>query len=168
VPEVFLALLEPGLALTARSVAFPDERFEGHVESVGSRVDPVSRSVSVRAELANPELRLRPGMLMEVVVQRSPREAVVVPENALIPSGDRQFVLVIDEADDNRVERREVKVGERRTGQAEILDGLDGDELLVAHGVQRVQPGDRVSLLGIADDTTTVREILEANRGERD
>ncbi|AXY40934.1 efflux RND transporter periplasmic adaptor subunit [Halomonas sp. JS92-SW72] len=168
VPEVFLALLEPGLPLTARSVAFPDERFEGHVESVGSRVDPVSRSVSVRAELANPELRLRPGMLMEVVVQRSPREAVVVPENALIPSGDRQFVLVIDEADDNRVERWEVKVGERRTGQAEILDGLDGDELLVAHGVQRVQPGDRVSLLGIADDTTTVREILEANRGERD
>ena len=168
VPEVFLALLEPGLPLAARSVAFPDERFEGHVESVGSRVDPVSRSVSVRAELANPELRLRPGMLMEVIVQRSPREAVVVPENALIPSGDRQYVLVIDEADDNRVERRQVKVGERRTGQAEILEGLDGGELLVAHGVQRVQPGDRVSLLGIADESTTVREILEASRGERD
>lgn len=168
VPEVFLALLEPGLPLTARSVAFPDERFEGYVESIGSRVDPVSRSVSVRARLENPERRLRPGMLMEVIVQRSPRETVVVPESVLVPSGDRQYVLVIDEDDQNRVERREVKVGERRIGQAEIIDGLDGDELLVAHGVQRVQPGDRVGLLGIADDTTTVREILEASRGERD
>jgi len=167
VPEVFLALLEPGLPLAARSVAFPDERFEGHVESVGSRIDPVSRSVSVRAELANPELRLRPGMLMEVIVQRSPRESVVVPEAALIPSGDRQFVLVIDEEDDNRLERREVRVGERRTGQAEILEGLEAGELLVAHGVQRVQEGDQVALLGIVDDSLSVREILEANRGER-
>lgn len=168
VPEVFLALLEPGLPLAARSVAFPDERFEGRVESVGSRVDPVSRSVSVRAELANPELRLRPGMLMEVIVQRSPREAVVVPESVLIPSGDRQHVLVIDEADGNRLERREVQVGERRTGQVEILAGLEAGDLLVAHGVQRVQPGDRVSLLGVADETTSVREILAAARGERD
>ncbi|WP_416137366.1 efflux RND transporter periplasmic adaptor subunit [Halomonas sp. HK25] len=167
VPEVFLSLLEPGLPLAAHSVAFPDERFGGHVENVGSRVDPVSRSVTVRAELANPELRLRPGMLMEVIVQRSPREAVVVPEAALIPSGDRQYVLVIDEEGENRVERREVKVGERRTGQAEIIEGLTGGELLVAHGVQRVREGDSVRLLGIVDDTTTVREILEASREER-
>ncbi|WP_444984101.1 efflux RND transporter periplasmic adaptor subunit [Halomonas mongoliensis] len=168
VPEVFLALLEPGLPLTARSVAFPDERFEGHVESVGSRVDPVSRSVSVRARLENPERRLRPGMLMEVIVQRSPREAVVVPESVLVPSGDRQYVLVIDEDDQNRVERREVKVGERRTGQVEILEGIEAEELLVAHGVQRVQPRDQVTLLGVADADTSVPEILEASRGERD
>lgn len=167
VPEVFLAILEPGLALKARSVAYPDERFEGHVESVGSRVDPVSRSAMVRAELANPELRLRPGMLMEVTVQRSPREAVVVPEAALIPSGDRQYVLVIDEADDHRIARREVRVGERRTGQAEILEGIEAGELVVAHGVQRVQEGDNVRLLGIADDSTSVSEILEAGREAR-
>ncbi|MFY0991582.1 efflux RND transporter periplasmic adaptor subunit [Halomonas sp. C05BenzN] len=168
VPEVYLALLEPGLPLTAHSVAFPDETFEGKVASVGSRVDPVSRSVTVRAELANPELRLRPGMLMEVVLRRSPREAVVVPESVLIPSGDRQYVLVIDEDDDNRLERREVRVGERRIGQAEILEGLEAGELVVAHGVQRAREGDRVALLGIADDETSIREILEASRGEGD
>lgn len=168
VPEVFLALLEPGLMLSARSGAFPDRPFEGVVQSLGSRIDPVSRSVSVRARLDNPDYRLRPGMLMEVVVQRSPRDAVVVPESALIPSGDRQHVLVIDEADDNRLERREVRVGERRTGQVEILSGIEEEELLVAHGVQRVQEGDRVALLGVVDDDTSVREILAASRGERD
>ncbi|MCA1769684.1 MAG: efflux RND transporter periplasmic adaptor subunit [Halomonas sp.] len=167
VPEVFLGILEPGLPLVARSVAFPDERFEGQVENVGSRVDPVSRSATVRAELPNPELRLRPGMLMEVVVQRSQRQAVVVPEAALVPSGGRQFVLVVDEQNENRIERREVQVGERRTGQAEILEGLEAGELLVAHGVQRVREGDNVRLLGITDDTTSVSEILAASREDR-
>lgn len=166
VPELFLAILEPGLALTARSAAFPEETFEGEVASVGSRVDPVSRSVTVRAELANPELRLRPGMLMEVVVQRRPRDAVVVPESVLIPSGQRQFVMVIDEANDNRLERRRVTVGERRTGQAEILEGLAAGELVVSHGLQRTHEGESVRLLGIADDATSIREILEATRGE--
>ncbi|MGR4068942.1 efflux RND transporter periplasmic adaptor subunit [Billgrantia sp. C5P2] len=166
VPEVYLAILAPGLHLTARSVAFPDERFEGEVASIGSRVDPVSRSVTVRAEIDNPDLRLRPGMLMEVVLQRSPRQAVVVPESALIPSGDRQYVLVIDEADENRLERREVRVGERRIGQAEILEGLEVDELVVSHGVQRAREGDYVRLLGIASEENSIREILEANRGE--
>ncbi|TFH85594.1 efflux RND transporter periplasmic adaptor subunit [Billgrantia azerbaijanica] len=166
VPEVFLGILEPGLPLTAHSPAFPDEAFEGQVASIGSRVDPVSRSVTVRAELANPELRLRPGMLMEVVVQRRPRQALVVPESVLIPSGQHHYVLVIDEANDNRIERRRVEVGERRTGEAEILDGLAEGELVVSHGVQRAREGDSVQLLGIADDTTSIREILEAHRDE--
>ncbi|RCV89871.1 efflux RND transporter periplasmic adaptor subunit [Billgrantia montanilacus] len=166
VPEVFLAILEPGLPLTAHSAAFPDAVFEGEVASVGSRVDPVSRSVSVRAELANPELRLRPGMLMEVVVQRSPRQAVVAPESVLVPSGDRQYVMVIDEADGNRLERRRVTVGERRTGQVEILEGLAEGELVVNHGLQRAREGDSVRLLGIADDDATIRKILEQNRSE--
>jgi membrane fusion protein (multidrug efflux system) len=168
VPESFLAILEPGLPLSARNAAFPDEIFEGEVSSIGSRVDPVSRSITVRAELDNPALRPRPGLLMEVILQRSPRQAVVVPESVLIPSGDKQFVLVIDEADDNRLVRRQVQVGERRTGQAEILEGLEGGELVVSHGLQRAHEGDRVRLLGIADDDTSIREILEANRSEGD
>ncbi|WP_104202422.1 efflux RND transporter periplasmic adaptor subunit [Billgrantia saliphila] len=168
VPESFLSILAPGLPLTARSAAFPDERFEGEVASIGSRIDPVSRSVAVRAKLDNSELRLRPGMLMEVVLRRNPRQAVVVPESVLVPSGDKQYVLMIDEADDNRLVRRQVRVGERRTGQAEILEGLAGGELLVSHGLQRAQEGDRVRVLGIADDDTSVREILEANRHEED
>ncbi|MCG6657319.1 efflux RND transporter periplasmic adaptor subunit [Halomonas campisalis] len=166
VPEVFLAILEPGLPLTARSAAFPDERFSGEVASIGSRIDPVSRSVTVRAELANPELRLRPGMLMEVVVERRPRDAVVVPESVLIPSGERHFVMVIDEANDNRLERRRVTIGERRTGQAEILEGLAAGELVVSHGLQRTHEGESVRLLGIADDATSIGEILEATREE--
>ena len=168
VPESFLAILTPGLPLIAYSAAYPDDTFSGEISSIGPRVDPVSRSISVRAEIDNPEFRLRPGMLMEVILLRSPRQAVVVPESVLIPSGDQQFVLVVDEENDNRLERRQVEVGERRTGQAEILEGLRGGELVISHGLQRAHEGDHVHILGIADDDVTIRQLLEANRGEGD
>ncbi|MFC3283386.1 efflux RND transporter periplasmic adaptor subunit [Litchfieldella rifensis] len=166
VPEVYLSALHPGLRLTARTAAYPDATFDGEIASVGTRVDPVSRSVSVRAALPNEDRRLRPGMLMTVVLQRRPREALVVPESVLIPSGERHYLFVIDETDDNRLERRQVQVGERRTGEVEIVEGLAAGELVVQHGLQRAREGDRVALLGIADDETTVREILERGRGE--
>nr|WP_189466492.1 efflux RND transporter periplasmic adaptor subunit [Halomonas qijiaojingensis] len=166
VPEVHLAALEPGLRLTARTAAYPDETFSGEIASIGTRVDPVDRSVAVRAILPNDDLRLRlrPGMLMEVVLQRRPREALVVPESVLVPSGERHYLFVIDESDDNRLERRRVEVGERRVGEVEILAGLEAGELVVHHGVQRARDGEHVALLGIADDETAVRDILRRER----
>ena len=74
VPEVFLDRLSAGLSLSATTAAYPDEVFRGEISSIGTRIDPVSRSVNVRAELANPDLKLRPGMLMEVIVQQRVRD----------------------------------------------------------------------------------------------
>lgn len=164
VPEVHLASLSPGLRLSARSAAYPDERFDGEVASLGARVDPVSRSLMVRAELANPELKLRPGMLMTVTLQRRPRQALVIPEAALVPEGERHYVMVLDEADDYRVERRRVTIGERGDGLVEILEGLEAQALVVSHGAQRIRHGQQVALLGIADEHTSIREILEQGR----
>ena len=62
VPEIFLSVgLKPGLAVKAKSAAYPDESFDGSIESVDSRVDPVTRSIKVRARLPNREGRLRAG-----------------------------------------------------------------------------------------------------------
>lgn len=168
VPEVYLSTLRPGLPLTARSVAFPDEAFVGEVSSIGSRIDPITRSVQIRAVLDNPDLFLRPGMLMEVELLRSPRDTIVVAESVLIPSGERQYVLVIDEQDDNRISRREVLIGERRAGRVEVLEGLEPGELVVGHGVQRVRDGDQARLLGIADEEHSIRAILEYHRSTAD
>lgn len=164
VPEVHLASLVPGLRLTARSSAYLDTLFEGEVASVGARVDPVSRSVQVRAELQNPDLQLRPGMLLTVTLERLPRQALVVPESALMPVGERHYVMVLDEADDYRAERRRVFIGERRDGLVEIREGLADEALVVSHGTQQLRDGQRVALLGITDDQTSIREILERNR----
>ncbi|WP_052383880.1 efflux RND transporter periplasmic adaptor subunit [Litchfieldella xinjiangensis] len=168
VPEVNLASLRPGLTLTARTPAYPDDTFEGEIATVGTRVDPVTRSVSVRAVLPNAERRLRPGMLMEVILQRQPRDALVVPEASLVPSGERHSVFLINEQDDHQLERREVKVGERRSGEAEILEGLEGGELLVRHGLQRARDGSPVDVLGIAGDESEISDILQRHRGLQD
>lgn len=166
VPEVSLGMLEPGLLLTATSAAFPDKSFDGQIASLGTRVDPINRNLTVRAELANPELRLRPGMLMQVVVQRQPRQALVIPEAALIPEGQRQTVLVLQENEAPRVEAREIRIGARRAGEVEVLEGLAEGDLVVAHGTERVRDGQEARLIGILDEDTSVSDILNQARNE--
>ncbi|TDO16502.1 efflux RND transporter periplasmic adaptor subunit [Halomonas ventosae] len=165
-PERALGQVTPGLPLTAVSDAFPDASFAGEIATIGARIDPVSRSIMVRAVLDNPELRLRPGMLMRVVVERAPRETLVMPESALIPQGERQFVLVLDESDQYRVDRRQVVIGARREGEVEVLEGLEAGELVVAHGTERVRDGQPTRLLGILDDDTSIPELLRRGRGD--
>ncbi|MFP4137899.1 MAG: efflux RND transporter periplasmic adaptor subunit [Halomonas sp.] len=164
--ELALGELSPGLSLTATSAAYPDTPFEGEIDSIGTRVDPVSRSVTVRALVDNPEERLRPGMLMKVVVNREPRETLVIPESALVPEGRRQFVLALSPEEEHRVTRREVQTGARREGEVEILDGLEEGELVVAHGTERVRDGEPTRLLGILDENTSVPDLLRQGRDE--
>lgn len=163
VPESRIALLSQGLPLTAKSSAYPGTRFEGQIASIGTRIEPVSRSVTVRAKLANDEGRLRPGMLMEVTLEGASRQALVIPEAALIPEGRRQSLLVIDEAE-MIAHQRDVTIGARRAGRVEILDGLRDGDLVVIHGSQVTRDGQAVKVLGIVDDSTTVAEILQRSR----
>ncbi|TLF52610.1 efflux RND transporter periplasmic adaptor subunit [Halomonas urmiana] len=164
-PERALGQIQPGLALTATSAALPDTPFRGEIASIGTRIDPISRSITVRAELANPALALRPGMLMQVRLESAPREALVIPEEALIPQGQRQFVLTVQsDGEAYRVEEREVRIGARRAGEVEILEGLAENDLVVAHGTERVRDGQPTRLLGILDDDTTVPQLLRRSR----
>ena len=165
VPEVFLGRLSPGLMLNATTAAYPDALFSGEIATIGTRVDPVTRSVSVRADLENTDGRLRPGMLMEVIVQQRVRDTVVIPEAAIEPSGDRHFVMLIEQSEGStRLARREVVIGERRNGEVEILEGLAANDLIVFHGLQLARDGQEARLLGIADDETGIRALLEADR----
>ena len=165
VPEVFLGRLSPGLMLNATTAAYPDALFSGEIATIGTRVDPVTRSVSVRADLENTDGRLRPGMLMEVIVQQHVRDTVVIPEAAIEPSGDRHFVMLIEQSEGStRLARREVVIGERRNGEVEILEGLAANDLIVFHGLQLARDGQEARLIGIADDETGIRALLEADR----
>ncbi|GHB12351.1 efflux RND transporter periplasmic adaptor subunit [Modicisalibacter luteus] len=164
VPAVYLSALRQGLPLIATTASYPEARFEGQVTSLGTRVDPVTRTIAVRASLPNPELRLRPGMLMEVTLEREHRQALVLPEETLIASGNHQYVLTIDEANGNLVQRRQVTLGERRAGVVEITEGLVPGDLVVSHGVQQVREGERVSILGIDDGSIDISELLRRSR----
>lgn len=140
VPEVFLSVLNPGLAVMAASAAYPGERFDGEVDSVDSRVDPVTRSIKVRARLPNPDGRLRPGMFLTVRVSRDPLPGRVVPEQALVPERGRTYLFVLAEG---TISRREVSIGRRTPGEVEILSGVTAGERVVIEGTQKVRDGSR-------------------------
>lgn len=145
IAEVYLAQLQPGQTITANSIVYRGQAFEGVVSSVGSRVDTSTRSVQVRAEIDNSEGLLRPGMLLTVGLTLNPRDAVVVPEAAVVPSQGRQYVFVVDE--ESVARRVEVELGRRRPGQVEIVSGVVPGQRVVTQGIAQVRPGSRVRIL---------------------
>lgn len=141
VPETYLFVLQPGLPVKAAAAGLPGRVFTGRVSHLDSRVDPVTRSLAVRAELPNPDGVLRPGMFMTVTLQGEAAPALIVPEAAIVPEQGRFFVFVVD---DGIVERRAVQIGTRRPGEVEIVAGLDEHERVIVEGTQNVRHGMRV------------------------
>ena len=146
VPETALGRLGEGLPVEAFSAAWPDSTFSGTVASIDTRVDPVSRTITVRARIANPDRLLRPGMFLSVNLLRRDVTALVVPEQALLPEQSRQFVLVVE--DSGTVEKRQIVTGRRRPGQVEVVSGLTEGELVIAEGTQKARPGETVEIVG--------------------
>ncbi len=162
VPSVYLGSLQAGMAVVARARAYADRPFRGEVRSVDSRVDPVTRSVVVRAVLPNSDRALKPGMLMQVELQMNPREALVIPEEALVPQGTRQSVLVVE---GSKAMRRDVQIGMRRPGNVEVLDGLTPGERVITHGAVKVRPGQAVTVRIVDDGSRSLDEMLRSLDG---
>ena len=151
VPATYLSNLQPGSVIHAHSAGWGDDRFEGTVATIGTRIDPETRSVLVRAIIPNREMRLRPGLLMTVQLLNRQRQALMVPEEALVPVQRRHYVLTVGA--DNVVQRKEVFIGQRQPGLVEITQGLSPGEQVIVRGTTRVRPGQKVS---ISDNTTTL------------
>lgn len=162
VPSVFLNELSPGLKMNARAQALGNRVFQGEVKSVNSRVDPVTRSVQVRALLDNPDGKIIPGILMQVNLLRNTRQAMLIPESALLPLADKQFVMlrIIKDGLDT-VEKRQVTTGMRLPGYVEVLQGLSADQQVVTHGNNQIKPGDALNVLAVDDGSQSIAEILK-------
>ena len=139
VPERFLAVLARGQEVSAQSATYPDREFGGEVMSVDSRVDPVTRSVTIRAEVPNPDRLLRPGMLMSVQVYLAPRDALVMPEIAVLQVGTESFVYRVKQ--DGSVERVKLELGSRRQGEVEVRRGLSAGDRVVTEGTVKIRDG---------------------------
>ncbi|MBW3566385.1 MAG: efflux RND transporter periplasmic adaptor subunit, partial [Proteobacteria bacterium] len=155
VPESYLSALAEGLPVAAHSVAYPDAEFTGIVKSIDARIDPVTRTVTVRARLGNEEGRLRPGMFMTVVLEKNPRESIVVPEISLVPEADRKYVFVVE---GDEALQREVTVGTRLRGGVEILSGLEPGDEFVSEGTQSLRHGTPIRRVRLAGETEEVAQ----------
>ncbi|WP_439594827.1 efflux RND transporter periplasmic adaptor subunit [Falsiroseomonas sp.] len=137
VPEVFLARVQVGSQVTARSSAFGDRRFTGTVAVIDTRIDANTRTVRVISEFDNADEALKPGLFMTVELVLATRaNALLIPEEAIDPLGDRSFVYAIR---DNRAKRLEVRLGQRLRGEVEVLSGVEPGDVVVVRGIQRLR-----------------------------
>jgi membrane fusion protein (multidrug efflux system) len=161
VPSIYLAALEKGTPVEALSPAFPDRRFNGSISSIDSRVDPVTRSILVRALIDNTDGLLKPGLLMTVELLKNRREALMIPEQALIPSGKNNRVLLIDDSSSPPVARQQdVVIGTRRVGEVEIIEGLQPGDTVITHGTFKVRPGQEILVRGMEGGDKPLSELL--------
>ncbi len=142
-PERLQSKIKNGQKAQVDLDAMPGRKFTAVIQAIDPLVDANGRSVGVRACIDNRQFQLRPGMFARVNTVFSERDnAKLIPEEAIVPQGGKQFVIKLVEGagKDNKVTQRvEVKVGIRKPGKVEILEGLnEGDEVVTA-GQQRVQ-----------------------------
>jgi membrane fusion protein, multidrug efflux system len=147
VPDVFVSELRAGLNVSASTTALPGRHFEGQISSVDSRIDPNTRSITVRAIVPNRDAALRPGMFLTVSVAKDERQALMIPEQALVPEQSRQFVYVVQ---GGKAKKREVQIGLRQPGRVEVSTGLIAGEFVVTEGTQKIREGSSVRELQVA------------------
>lgn len=152
VPERFAGQVGQGSPINAAADAFPGKAFDGRVARVDTRVRPDTRSITARAEFANPGEKLKPGMLLKVTVQGGQRTTLAAPEAAVQFESDRPFVFAIAEQGGKSVAlQKTVVVGARQGGWIEILGGLNQGERIVADGLNRIQPNQPLKVVAQTD-----------------
>ncbi len=145
VPEVYLGQIRKDQPVGVRVDAFPNETFTGRVYAVETTVDEKTRTMLLRARVSNPGGKLRPGMFARVTLELgSNSNAILVPEQAVVPRGDRNFVFRVVE---NKARLTEVTLGTRSPGVVEVKSGLSAGELVVTDGQLRLQDGSLVAVL---------------------
>lgn len=144
-PETQLRKLRVGQALAVTVDAYPGDNFDGKIYAIEPAVDESTRTVLVRAQLPNPGARLKPGMFARVNLTLDRREnALIVPEQALVPRGDSRYVFRIV---DGKARLTKIEMGLRRPGEVEVLGGLAAGEQIVVDGQLKLQDGMAVSVV---------------------
>jgi membrane fusion protein (multidrug efflux system) len=157
-PERDSSRVAVGAPVAVRVAPFPDEVFEAKVTVVSPTIDPSTRTLRVKAELANPDGRLRPGLFARTDLGIAVREHVaMIPEEAVLQRADGAVAFRLVGAD--RVERRTLELGVIRGGRVEVRDGLAVGDRVVVRGQSDLVDGAAVSVRDVAGqpvaDTTT-------------
>ena len=144
VPEIYLNILKPGLSAEVKSDSF-EKKFYGTIESVSSRVDPSTRSVLASIIVENKDLKLIPGMLLDIKIIYDKKEQLGIPENSLLIQGEAAFVY--KGLEDNTVNKIKVKIGKRNFGKVSIIDGLSLGDKIVTEGISKVRDKIKIKIL---------------------
>jgi membrane fusion protein (multidrug efflux system) len=145
VPERYLPQMRAGQIVEVTADALPADRYRGAIEAINPRIDANGRSLEVRARLSNSDGRLRPGMFARVRIIIGERaNALLVPEEAIVPLGDDFFVYTVVDGKANRIR---VKLGVRRNSQVELLEGVKTGDKVITAGMRVQRDGQPVRIV---------------------
>ena len=143
--EKYLSKVYNDQPIIAHSTAYPKRNFAGKIRTINHRIDPISRSFTVRALIENNKSLLKPGMLLDIAIKQPARQNIVLPESALVPIGGKQYVFVV--LANGTVQRREINLGLRAHGKVEVTKGIKPGEKIVLDGGFKLRSGQRVHVL---------------------
>jgi len=142
VPEVYQSQVRAGQLLQVTLDAIPDKSWNGHVLAINPLLDASGRALVIRAQVPNPDGKLRPGMFARVLLFTSAvKDAVMIPEESLFPVGDDKYVYRVV---DGKAARTRVEIGQRRDGKVEILAGVGSGDVVVTAGQLKIRDGTAV------------------------
>ena len=138
-PERYLNRVQKGQSVELGSDAKPGESFTATVDAIDPLIDTNGRAIALRARLPNPDGKLRPGMFVRARLIFGQRDDVlIVPEEAMVPSGSDQFVFRVV---DGKAQRVKIKTGVRRNAKVEVVEGLGPEDLVVTAGQLKIRDG---------------------------
>ena len=138
IPENYSALIKKDLPIEARVSSYKDKVFNGTIDFVSSRINADTRSLLSRVRIENSELSLMSGSLLEVNVKVNSRNGLSIPDTSIIMEGEKSYVYKISK--ENVAEKTEVKIGARKSGNVEILSGLNVGDIVAAEGLKKIRP----------------------------
>ncbi|MAM00452.1 efflux RND transporter periplasmic adaptor subunit [Hydrocarboniclastica marina] len=144
VPQRYIDQLQSGQAIDVATSGAASTRLSGEVTELGSRVDPLSRTLTVQSQVSNPDARLYPGQFLDVSLTLDTRTGLQIPEQAVMTRGRENFVYVIA---DGLAKRVPLELGSRLAGRVEVVEGLTLEDRVVINGQDGLSSGDPVKVL---------------------
>jgi membrane fusion protein, multidrug efflux system len=144
IPERFYSAIKTGQDVTMTAEAVPNRIFRARITAINPVIDVNGRALQLLATLENEGLALRPGMLVRADILGAPRQAVTVPESAVVPQGQEVAVFAVN---NDQVQRRVVTTGARREGWVEVVSGLEAGVSVVTAGASRLSEGAKVQIM---------------------
>ena len=149
IPDRFLSSVHEGQPVMATVDSYPGLVVHGVIARLDTRIDERTRALTARAEFSNPSLILKPGMMLHVGISKGERTGLAAPETAVSVQGDNAFVYVALKVGKKMIaDQRVVVTGVRQEGLVEIKEGVAAGDMIVADGLNKVQPGQPIRPVG--------------------
>ena len=142
IPEAYAAVIKKSLPVEATFSGYENKKYIGEVDSVASRINAETRSLLVRIKITNDNSELIPGALLEVAIRYNEKNSLGVPDTAVLLEGSKKYVYKVLE--NNTIEKIEIETGIRNKGNLEVISGLQKDDKIVAEGLGKTSPGEKI------------------------